>query len=37
KKVYAAITEEVALSELSLLEEKWGNQYAIALRSWRSN
>ncbi len=37
KKVYAAITEEVALSELSLLEEKWCNQYAIALRSWRSN
>ncbi|HBG7679769.1 TPA: transposase, partial [Clostridioides difficile] len=28
KKVYAAITEEVALSELSLLEEKWCNQYA---------
>ncbi|MCM0747542.1 transposase, partial [Clostridioides difficile] len=37
KKVYAAITEEVALNELSLLEEKWCNQYAIALRSWRSN
>ncbi|HBE9724017.1 TPA: transposase [Clostridioides difficile] len=29
KKVYAAITEEVTLSELSLLEEKLGNQYAI--------
>ncbi|EQE84546.1 transposase, Mutator family protein [Clostridioides difficile CD69] len=29
KKVYAAITEEVALSELSLLEEKLVNQYAI--------
>lgn len=27
KKVYAAITEEVALSDLSLLEKKWGNQY----------
>ncbi len=29
KKVYAEITEEVALSELSLLEEKLGTQYAI--------
>ncbi|WP_227826926.1 transposase, partial [Clostridioides sp. ZZV15-6383] len=37
KKVYDAITEEVALSELLLLEEKWDNQYAIALRSWLSN
>nr|WP_235690780.1 hypothetical protein [Clostridioides difficile] len=30
KKVYAEITEEVALSELSLLEEKLGTQYAIS-------
>lgn len=37
KQVYAAITEEVALNELTLLEEKWGQHYAIALRSWRNN
>lgn len=37
KLVYAATTEEVALNELTLLEEKWGQHYAIALRSWRNN
>ncbi|MDK2587472.1 IS256 family transposase [Romboutsia sedimentorum] len=37
KLVYAATTEEVALNELTLLEEKWGHHYAIALRSWRNN
>lgn len=37
KQVYAATTEEVALNELTLLEEKWDKHYAIALRSWRSN
>lgn len=37
KLVYTATTETIALNELSLLEEKWGNQYAIALRSWRNN
>lgn len=37
KLVYAALNEENALSELSLLEEKWGQHYAIALRSWRNN
>lgn len=37
KLVYAATTEEVALNELALLEEKWGQHYAIALRSWRNN
>lgn len=37
KQVYTASTEENALNELTLLEEKWGNKYAIALRSWRNN
>lgn len=37
KLVYAATTEDVALNELTLLEEKWGQHYAIALRSWRNN
>lgn len=37
KLVYAATTKEVALNELTLLEEKWGHHYAIALRSWRNN
>ena len=37
KQVYTASTEENALSELTLLEEKWSDKYAIALRSWRNN
>lgn len=37
KLVYTAPTEEVALNELTLLEQKWDNHYAIALRSWRNN
>ena len=37
KQVYTASTEENALNELTLLEEKWGDNYAIALRSWRNN
>lgn len=37
KLVYSAITEDVALNELTLLEEKWGQHYAIALRSWRND
>lgn len=37
KLVYSALTEEAALNELTLLEEKWGCHYAIALRSWRNN
>ena len=37
KLVYTASTEENALNELSLLEEKWNDYYAIALRSWRSH
>lgn len=37
KLVYAATTEEVALNELTLVEEKWDQHYAIALKSWRNN
>ena len=37
KRVYTASTEENALNELALLEEKWNDKYAIALRSWRNN
>ena len=37
KQVYTASTEENALSELTLLESKWSDKYAIALRSWRNN
>jgi len=37
KLVYTSATEDTALSELALLEEKWSKHYAIALRSWRNN
>ncbi|USS00652.1 IS256 family transposase [Clostridium septicum] len=37
KEVYKASTEEVALAELDRLEEKWGEKYLIAVRSWRKN
>lgn len=37
KRVYTASTEENALQELALVEEKWSEHYAIALRSWRNN
>ena len=37
KLVYTATTEDVALNELTLVEQKWDKQYAIALRSWRNH
>ena len=37
KKVYKAPTEEAALQELGLVEEKWGKKYPLALKSWRNN
>lgn len=37
KKVYKAPTEEAALQELDLVEEKWGKKYPLALKSWRTN
>ncbi len=37
KQVYTAPTEEIALNELTLVEQKWDKHYAISLRSWRNN
>lgn len=37
KLVYTAATEDAALAELDRFEEKWGDKYLIAIRSWRSN
>ncbi|WP_183279800.1 IS256 family transposase [Clostridium fungisolvens] len=37
KLVYTAATEELALAELDKLEEKWGDKYLIAIKSWRNN
>ena len=37
KSIYTAPTEEAALWNLSLLEEKWGRKYVLALKSWRAN
>ena len=35
KKVYAAIDEQTALSELEIFDEKWGNKYPKIAISWR--
>lgn len=37
KLVYTAATEELALAELDKVEEKWGEKYLIAIKSWRNN
>ena len=37
KKVYAAIDEPTALSELENFDEKWGNKYPKIAISWRDN
>ena len=37
KRVYAAVDELVALSELDTFEEKWGRKYPKIAQSWRSN
>lgn len=37
KKVYKATTREEAESNLLLLEEKWQDKYAAAIRSWQNN
>ncbi|WP_202906779.1 transposase, partial [Abyssisolibacter fermentans] len=37
KEVYKATNEEVALENLAELEEKWGNKYPHAIKSWYSN
>ena len=37
REVYKAPTEEVALNNLDLLDEHWGGNYTLAVRSWRNN
>lgn len=37
KNVYQAPTEEIALLELDKIDDKWGDKYQIAIRSWRNN
>ena len=36
KPVYRAVSKEAAELELDRLEDKWGEQYPIVLRSWRA-
>ena len=35
KPVYRAISKQAAEDALDALEEKWGNQYPIVIKSWR--
>ena len=37
KCVYQAVNKESAENELFKLEEKWGEQYPIVIRSWQDN
>ena len=37
KKVYKADTEDLALSAMDELEEKWGKKYPSSIGSWRNN
>lgn len=37
KKIYAAPTEDIALMELDIFDEKWGNKYPKIAKSWRDN
>lgn len=37
KRVYAAPTEDIALSELDLFDDKWGVKYPKIAKSWRDN
>ncbi len=37
KRVYAAPTEDIALSELDLFDEKWGGRYPKIAKSWKDN
>lgn len=37
KCVYQAVNKESAGNELLKLEEKWGEQYPIVIRSWQDN
>ncbi len=37
KLVYTSVNEDAALQALSSLEEKWGDKYLLAIKSWRNN
>ncbi len=37
RRVYQAATREAAEAQLRQLNEKWGDKYAIAIRSWQNN
>ena len=37
KRVYAAPTEEIALSELDSFDSKWSGKYPKIAKSWRDN
>lgn len=37
KEVYRANTKEVAEHKLDLLEQRWGKQYPVVIKSWRFN
>lgn len=37
KKVYRAVTKDLAEDELLRLEEKWGNKYPVVIDSWQNN
>lgn len=37
KKIYKAPNEEIALTNLSLLDEKWGKKYNVVIKSWQNN
>ena len=36
KKIYQAVTKEIAETELDNLEKKWGKKYPIVIKSWRN-
>jgi transposase-like protein len=36
KAVYKAATQDIAESELDVLEKKWGKKYPIVIKSWRA-
>ena len=37
KRVYAALTEEIALAELESFDEKWSGKYPKIAKSWKDN
>ena len=37
KRVYRAVSKEVAEDELLKLDEKWGKKYPVVMDSWNNN